>query len=68
MSNHSLEKKLNFKITKRKLYWILLIPSIFIAVIALILLSETKKNYSVFIPLMFWIIYYGVTKILDLRK
>ena len=53
--------------TKRKLYWILLIPSVFIAIIALILLPEAKKNYLVFIPLIFWIVYYGVIKIMDLK-
>ena len=53
--------------SKRKLYWMLLIPSIFIFVMAIILLPEDKKNYSVFIPLIFWVIYYGVIKIWDLK-
>ena len=58
---------MTLKMTKRKLYWIFLIPSVFIAIIALILLPETKKNYLVFIPLIFWIVYYGVIKILKLK-
>lgn len=53
--------------TKRKLYWILLIPSIFIFVVALILLPEQQKNYSVFITLVFWILYYSLIKIMDLK-
>lgn len=53
--------------TKRKLYWILFIPSFFIFVMAIILLPEEKKNYSVFIPLIFWAIYYGVIKIMDFK-
>ena len=57
----------DLKMTKRKLYWILLIPSVFIAIMALILLPEAKKNYLVFIPLIFWIVYYGVIKIMDLK-
>ncbi len=68
MSNQSVEKKSTLKMTKRKLYWILFIPSVFIFVIALILLPETPKNYSVFVPLIFWIIYYGVIKIMNLEK
>ncbi len=68
MSNQSVEKKPTLKITKRKLYWILFIPSAFIFVIALLLLSETQKNYSVFVPLIFWIMYYGAIKIINLEK
>ena len=59
---------MTLKMTKRKLYWILLIPSVFYqAIMALILLPEAKKNYLVFIPLIFWIVYYGVIKIMDLK-
>ena len=58
---------MTLKMTKRKLYWILLIPSVFIAIMALILLPEAKKNYLVFIPLIFWIVYYGVIKMMDLK-
>ena len=68
MSNQSVEKKPTSKITKRKLYWILFIPSVFIFVIALLLLPETQKNYSVFVPLIFWIMYYGAIKIINLEK
>ncbi|WP_197278929.1 hypothetical protein [Lysinibacillus sp. ZYM-1] len=53
---------------KRKLYWVLLVPSVLIFIGALILLPESKKNYSVFITLIFWIVYYGVIKINDLKK
>lgn len=58
---------MTFKMTKRKLYWLLLIPSIFLFVIALILLPEGKKNYSVFITSVFWAIYYGIIKIGELK-
>ncbi|WP_303971407.1 hypothetical protein [Sporosarcina ureae] len=68
MSNQTVEKKPTLNMTKRKLYWILFIPSVFIFVIALILLPETQKHYSVFVPLLFWIIYYGVIKIMKLEK
>lgn len=68
MSNHSLEKKLPVKMTKRKLYWTLFIPSIFIFVIALILFPEEKKSFSLFIPLLFWIIYYVVIKVMGLKN
>ena len=54
------------KVTKRKLYWVLLIPSVFISIIALILLPEAKKLFSIY-PLIFWIVYYGVIKIIDLK-
>jgi len=53
---------------KRKLYWVLLVPSVLIFIGALILLPESKKNYSVFITLIFWIVYYGVIKINDLKN
>lgn len=53
---------------KRKLYWVLLVPSVLIFIVALILLPESKKNYSVFITLIFWIVYYGVIKINDLKN
>jgi ABC-type dipeptide/oligopeptide/nickel transport system permease subunit len=53
---------------KRKLYWVLLVPSVLIFIVALSLLPESKKNYSVFITLIFWIVYYGVIKINDLKN
>ena len=68
MSNQLVENKPTLKITKRKLYWILFIPSALIFVIALLLLPETQKNYSVFVPLIFWIMYYGAIKIINLEK
>ena len=52
---------------RRKLYWVLLVPSVLIYIVTLILLPESKKNYSVFIILLFWIVYYGVIKINDLK-
>lgn len=67
LSINSLEGEMIFKMTKRKLYWILLIPFVFIFGIALISLPETKRNYSVFIPLLFWIVYYSVIKIYDIK-
>ncbi|EFI67836.1 hypothetical protein BFZC1_15183 [Lysinibacillus fusiformis ZC1] len=53
---------------RRKLYWVLLVPSVLIYIVTLILLPESKKNYSVFIILLFWIVYYGVIKINDLKN
>ncbi|MGN7938706.1 hypothetical protein [Virgibacillus sp. 6R] len=53
--------------TKRKLYWILLIPNVFLFILALVLLPEDKKNYSVFIILLFWIVYYSVIKITNIK-
>lgn len=53
---------------KRKLYWVLFVPSVLIFIVALILLPESKKNYSVFITLIFWIVYYSVIKINDLKN
>lgn len=54
--------------TKRKLYWMLLIPTIFIAVITLIYLPEGKKNYSIFIALIYWAIYYILVRILGVKN
>lgn len=59
--------RMTLKMTKRKLYWVLLIPTVFIAIITLVLLPETKKNYIVFISLIFWVVYYGLIKILKLK-
>ncbi|OCX60523.1 hypothetical protein BFM98_20480 [Lysinibacillus sp. AR18-8] len=53
--------------TKRKLYWMLLIPNILIFFIILVVLPEGKKNYSVFTIPIFWIVYYGVLKVMDLK-
>ena len=53
---------------RRKLYWVLLVPSVLVYIVTLILLPESKKNYSVFIILLFWIVYYGVIKINDLKN
>lgn len=53
---------------RRKLYWVLLVPSVLIYIVTLILLPESKKNYSVFLILLFWIVYYGVIKINDLKN
>lgn len=53
---------------RRKLYWVLLVPSVLIYIVTLILLPESKKNYSVFLILLFWIVYYGVIKINELKN
>lgn len=47
---------------RRKLYWVLLVPSVLIYIVTLILLPENKKNF------LFWIVYFGVIKINDLKN
>lgn len=53
--------------TKRKLYWILFIPSILILILTFNLLPEGKKNYSIFVVVIFWIAYYSILKITNLK-
>gem|GEM_PF-3233715 len=54
--------------TKRKLYWLLLIPSVLLFAAVLIYLSEGKKNYSTIIPLIYWVVYYILVKSLGLEN
>ncbi|MBR7794754.1 hypothetical protein GT022_01690 [Agaribacter marinus] len=48
-----------FYMDKRK-YFILLVPAIIIFVALLFLLPEENKVYSLFVPIVFWIVYYGL--------
>lgn len=53
---------------RRKLYWLLFTPSILVFLILLIILPEEKRNYTIFVPAVFWVFYYSIIKFIDLKS
>lgn len=51
--------------TKRKLYWILMPIFLFLTIITMLLLPDTKKAYGFIIVIIFWIVYSIWSKVID---
>ncbi|WLV24578.1 hypothetical protein QR721_13185 [Aciduricibacillus chroicocephali] len=42
-----------------KKYLILLVPTVLIGLVLLFFLPESQRSYVLFVPLIFWIVYYA---------
>ncbi|QDP41511.1 hypothetical protein [Radiobacillus deserti] len=54
--------------TRRKLYWILMLPFVFTAFALIAILPFEYKFYSFFVMIAFWGAYYGSAYMLEKKK